>query len=183
MKKYNVSIQGYGCELTIGSVTEEQKEILNNEDKDIYEIVNDDLEDFGGYYEINDQFHRWGASDVFTITIKDEDDNVVFEVTDESKYDYDTDDFELFESKCPEINEDLDLLITQATEKGSFFLGDFETDGEFDITKLKITVDSDIEVGEFYFGDIISGVYYDGEEVDNYGGDTSGKSFDVYKTF
>ncbi len=26
-------------------------------------------------------------------------------------------------------------------------------------------------------------VYYDGEEVDNYGGDTSGKSFEVYKTF
>ena len=30
MKKYTVSIQGYGHEITIGSVTDEQKEIVAN---------------------------------------------------------------------------------------------------------------------------------------------------------
>jgi hypothetical protein len=183
MKKYTILITGYGSEITIGSVTDEQKEILSNEEKDLIDIVNDDLEEFGGYYEIDDQFHRWGAADVFTITIKDENGDTLYEINDNDKSEYDTDDFELFENKCPEINEELDLLITVSTEKGVFFKGEIEIDDDFDITKLKITVDSDIEVGEYYFGDIISGVYYNGEEIDNYGGDTNGKSFDVYKNF
>ena len=59
MKKYTVSIQGYGHEITIGSVTDEQKEILNNEEKELIDIVNEDLDDYGGYHEIDNQYHRW----------------------------------------------------------------------------------------------------------------------------
>jgi len=184
MKKYTVSIQGYGHEITIGSVTEEQKVILNNEEKDLVDIVNEDLDEYGAYYEIDNQYHRWGATDHYTITIEDEDGNVVFEVNENGLYDHDTDDFELVETIdiYEKINQDLDLLLTLAQEKGSFFMGDFETE-EFDLTKLKITIDEDIIAGKYSFSDTVSGVFYDGEEVDNYGGDTSGKSFEAYKTF
>jgi hypothetical protein len=183
MKKYKVLINGYGSELTIGSVTEEQKEILSNEDKDIYEIVNEDLDDFGGWNEIDDQFHCFGATSPFTIIITDEDDNELYNIPEENAYDYDTDDFSLIENEYPEIDDTKDLLICYTSEKGSLFLGYIETEDDFDITKLKI-VSSDIEIGDFlYFGDIISNVLYDGEEVDNWGGDTDGKSFDVYKNF
>jgi hypothetical protein len=184
MKKFTVSIQGYGHEITIGSVTEEQKEILSNEEKDLIDIVNEDLDDYGGYHEIDDQYHRWGAVESYTITIEDEDGNVVFEVDENGLYEHDTEDFELVESIdiYDQINQDLDLLVTVAHEKGSFFMGDFEAE-EFDLTKLKITIDTDIVACDYTFSDTISGVYYDGEEIDNYGGDTSGKSFDAYKNF
>jgi hypothetical protein len=183
MKKYTVSIHGYGSEITIGSVTDEQKSILLNEDKDLVEIVQEDLDEYGAYYEIDNQYHRWGATDHYTITIEDEEGNTVFEVDEENIYDHDTDDFELVEFVYPEINEGLDLLVTVATEKGSFFLGNIETEFDFDLSKLKIKIDSDIELGEYSFGQIVSSIFYDGEEVDNYGGDTNGKSFEVYKNF
>lgn len=183
MKKYTISIYGYGSEIIIGSVTDEQREILSNEEKELIDIVNEDLDEFGGYSEIDNIYHRSGASDVYTITIQDEDGNVLFEVDNEDMSKYDTDEFQLFEIQCPEINEDVDLLISVATEKGSLFKGDVEITDDFDITKLKITMDSDIEVGDYYFGNIITGVYYDDEEVDNWGGDTDGKSFDVYTNF
>ena len=48
MKKYKVTIYGYGAEVTIGSVDEEQKEILNNPDKELWEIAANDLEETGG---------------------------------------------------------------------------------------------------------------------------------------
>ena len=183
MSKYKISIEGYGAEITIGSVTEEEKAILNNDEKDLVEIVNEDLEEICGWSEIDDQFHGWGATDVFTITVEDEEGKVIYEIDNDDMYKHDTDEFELFDFECPEIDEEQELLMCVSSEKGTFFLGDIEVDGEFDITKLRITIASDIEVGENYFGEIITGVYYDGEEIDSYGGDTIGKSFDVYKNF
>lgn len=181
--KYTVRISGYGSELTIGAVTEEEKAILSNPDKELIDIVNEDLEEVSFWAEIDDQFHCFGATSPYTITIEDENGNELYELTEENIYDYDTDDFELVESEFPEIDVTQDLLICYSSEKGSFFEADIDIDGEFDITKLKIVI-SDVEVAAFfYFGEIISNVLYDGEELDNYGGDTTGKSFDAIKNF
>lgn len=181
--KYSINISGYGSEITIGSVTEEEKAILSNTEKDLQELVFEDLEEVCGWSEIDDQFHCFGATTPFTITIEDENGNELYNLDEENIYDYDTDEFSLVENEYPEIDATKDLLICYSGEKGSFFLGYVELEGEFDITKLKI-VFSDVEVGDFfYFGDIISNVLYDGEELDNWGGDTSGKSFDVLKNF
>jgi len=131
MGKYTISISGYGCELTIGSVSEEEKEILSNEDKELIEIVTEDF-DYGPE-EIDDDATK-------------------------------------------------DLLACWHGEKGEFFRGYVEAE-EFDISKLKIEI-SEVEIGDdFYFGDIISKISYDGEELDNWGGDTTGKSFDAWKSF
>jgi len=181
--KYSIRISGYGSEITIGAVSDEEKAILSNTEKDLQELVFEDLEEVCGWSEIDDQFHCFGATTPFTITIEDENGKELYEIDEANIYDYDTDDFSLVENEYPEIDATKDLLICYSGEKGSFFLGYVELEGEFDLTKLKIVI-SDVEVGDFfYFGDIISNVLYDGEELDNWGGDTNGKSFDVLKNF
>ena len=183
MKTFRIVIDGTGGELTIGNVSAEEKEILSNPDKELIELVNEDLEEVCGWSEIDDQLHCFGVTEPFEITIYDENGDVVYELDDDSKSKYDTDDFELFEYECPEIDENADVLVCFSTEKGRFFDGVIEVEDEFDITKLKIKIYTDIEVSEFYYGDIMEGVYYNDEEIGNDGGDTVGKSFDVYKNF
>ena len=182
MKKYKVSIYGYGAEVTIGSVDEEQKEILNNPDKELWEIAANDLEETGGWCEVDDQYHRWGASETFTILIEDENSEEVYKIDSDNLSEFDTEEFELVDYECIEVDESKDLLMCASFEKGGFFEGDIETE-EFDITKLKIKIEGEVGIEEYYFGDIVAGVYYDDEEVDNYGGSTNGKSFDVTKNF
>lgn len=65
-----------------------------------------------------------------------------------------------------------------SAEKGTFFEGIIETVGEFDPKKLKIYT------SEYLNGDdTVQSIEYDGNEVDNAGGDTNGKgySFHVWK--
>ena len=65
-----------------------------------------------------------------------------------------------------------------SAEKGTFFEGIIETVGEFDPKKLKIYT------SEYLNGDdTVQSIVYDGDEVDNAGGDTNGKgySFAVWK--
>ena len=65
-----------------------------------------------------------------------------------------------------------------SAEKGTFFDGIIETVGEFDPKKLKIYT------SEYLNGDdTVQNIEYDGNEVDNAGGDTNGKgySFAVWK--
>jgi|TARA_B110000908_G_scaffold28352_1_gene33318 hypothetical protein len=59
-----------------------------------------------------------------------------------------------------------------SSEKGTFFDGTIEINGEFDVNKLKFMV-NEYPNGE----DIIDGVEYAGEEIDNNGGDTNGKGY------
>ena len=62
-----------------------------------------------------------------------------------------------------------------SSEKGSFFEGGLETIGEFDVKKLKFII-NEYPNGE----DIIDGVSYNGEDLDNNGGDTSGKGYSAH---
>ena len=65
-----------------------------------------------------------------------------------------------------------------SAEKGTFFEGYIETTGEFDPKKLKIYT------SEYLNGDdTLQSIEYDGNEIENQGGDTNGKgySFHVWK--
>jgi hypothetical protein len=65
------------------------------------------------------------------------------------------------------------VFIGSSNEKGTFFEGEIELTAPFDIEKLELYYD---EVdGE----DMVNCVYYDGEEIENYGGSTDGKSSDI----
>ena len=61
--------------------------------------------------------------------------------------------------------------------------GDLELEEDFDPTKFKIKVVTNIKVGRYYMGSIITDVLYDGVYIGNYGGDTDGKAFSAYKSF
>ena len=62
-----------------------------------------------------------------------------------------------------------------SSEKGSFFEGRLETIGEFDVKKLKFII-NEYPNGE----DIIDGIEYNGEDVENDGGDTNGKGYSAH---
>jgi hypothetical protein len=65
------------------------------------------------------------------------------------------------------------VFIGSSNEKGTFFEGEIELRAPFDIEKLELYYD---EVdGE----ELVNCVYYDGEEIDNNGGSTDGKSSDM----
>ena len=64
------------------------------------------------------------------------------------------------------------VLQFYSSEKGTFFDGIISTHGEFDPKKLVVTYT------EFPNGDdIVTYIEYDGEEIENYGGDTNGKGY------
>jgi len=62
-----------------------------------------------------------------------------------------------------------------SSEKGTFFDASFTTALPFDKNKLKFAC-AEAPSGE----DLVYSVYYDGEELDNNGGDTNGKGYWVY---
>jgi len=67
------------------------------------------------------------------------------------------------------------VLQFYSAEKGTFFEGIIETQGEFDPKKLKI-YNYEFPNGE----DVVTSIEYDGVEVDNAGGDTNGKGYSIY---
>jgi hypothetical protein len=60
--------------------------------------------------------------------------------------------------------------LVASNEKGTFFEGEFELRAPFDVTKLELYYD------EIDGEELVNCVYYDGDEIENYGGSTDGKS-------
>lgn len=80
---------------------------------------------------------------------------------------------ELYDSTECYAPEDVEYIAQMySSEKGCFFEGVIETVGNFDPKKLKIYL-SEYDNGE----ECITGIEYDGVDIDNTGGDTSGKGY------
>lgn len=181
MNKYTISISGYGAELTIGTVNEKEKETIQNgldSDLELYEILQ--FDEIGrDWYDFDDIFHRWSASGNFKITIY-ENENEILELTSEDLYENFSD---IIEYTCTDIDNSKDIVLCVSHEKGNFYEGEFQSE-KFDISKLKIEMEEEIGVDDcYYYGDMIQSIYYDGEEIQNVGGSTHGKSFEIYKNF
>lgn len=90
------------------------------------------------------------------------------QVNEESDYE-----IEMVEMGVSEVPDGTEYIAQMySSEKGSFFDGVIETVGDFDKSKLKIYTTEYLN-GE----DTITGVEYDGVEIDNVGGDTNGKGY------
>ena len=140
--------------------------------------VPEDMQPFypGQWHDCDDMGHRWGVDRCAgTLQILDENDNVVYEAS--------TDDINGCEENEPEWQGGEEIWIDMkdpgtvvfigvSNEKGTFFEGNLELQAPFDITKLQLLYD-DIDGNE-----IITGVHYKEEPVENYGGGTDGKSSD-----
>jgi len=184
MSKFTIMISGYGAELTIGRLTEEQVENIKNfEGESLNELAFDD-DALGGFWaEIDDVYHNFNVGDSFTITITNEE-------TSEDIYKIDSDDIIYNDESIVDVEYrdkyftvDEPCLVCCSQEKGTFFEASIEAD-EFDISKLKITIDEDAGLeGCYLYGNMIGEILYDGNELDNWGVGTDGKSFDVNVNF
>jgi hypothetical protein len=188
-RTYSIQLWGYGGEHVMGTVTREiydyfKKRRLNVNDFAWgydYAEENDIPEEMwpftpGSWYECDDMGHVNGVDrSSGTIQVCDENGNVVYEKSLEDIDGCGEDDPEFscgdevwIDSKDPGTV----VFIGASNEKGTFFEGEIELTQPFDSSKLSISYD------EIDGNEVISSVEYDGEDIDNNGGGTNGKSSD-----
>ena len=74
--------------------------------------------------------------------------------------------------ECEQAEEPDYVFVFWSAEKGSFLDGIIETHGSLDPKKLKLTTN------EYWNGDdVVETIEYNGVEIDNQGGDTTGKGY------
>jgi len=187
-RTYKISMWGYGGEKVMGTVDKKIWDYCNDNQVDLQDIAwgdEDRIEEMGldldmlpfppgSWYECDDMGHINGVSrDAGTIQIEDENGNTVLERSLDS---IDGTDIglccgdEVWAGSKPKGTV---VFIGSSNEKGTFFEGEIELRAPFDIEKLELNYD------EFDGEDIITSVTYDGEDIDNWGGSTDGKSSDM----
>lgn len=192
-KKFEITLQGYGGEIAVGTITEEQYEFWKDREdleEHAYDFDNelDIPEDMkiatdGGWYECDNLEHRNGCEfdSACMIYVHDEDGNEVFscplcysELEEKGVY------VEGILDREYRVEHDSDAkyyFLGQAFEKGCFQTYEIE-DYKFDPTKLNFSI---IDVEGWT---LVDGVSYMSEELDDTGGySTTGKSsfFKVFK--
>jgi len=187
-RTYKISMWGYGGEKVMGRVDPKIWDYCMEHQVDLVEVawsdedtVQDDMGldlDMlpftpGQWYECDGMAHVNGVSrNAGTLQIEDENGNTVFEKQledcdgcDDSPGWSCNDEVWVGMAKKGEV-----VFIGSSNEKGTFFEGEIELRAPFDIEKLVLNYD---EVdGE----EIVNSVYYDDEEIENFGGSTDGKS-------
>jgi hypothetical protein len=192
-RTYRISMWGYGGERVMGTVSREVYDYCLKNQVDLSEIAWSDedtvQEDMGldidmlpfppgSWYECDDMGHTNGVSrNAGTLQIEDENGNVVFEKSlddivgggCDGEPDWCCND-EVWVGSKPKGTA---VFVGISNEKGTFFEADIELRAPFDITKLELHYE------EFDGEEIVTGVVYDGEDIDNWGGSTDGKSSDM----
>jgi hypothetical protein len=188
-RTYKISMWGYGGEKTMGTVDRKIYDYFRQRRLDLsdfawdsdYADENEIPEDMwpfppGSWYECDNMAHAHGVSrNAGTLQIEDENGNVVYE---RSLEDCDGGSDDSPELSCGDevwIDEKpagTVVFIGSSNEKGTFFEADLPLTMPFDITKLTLNYD------EIDGEELVNSVYYDGEDIDNWGGNTDGKSSD-----
>jgi hypothetical protein len=200
---YRISLSGYGGEIGYFALTEKQynywKDLNENDEgtlinymldpDDFEEEITEDLDflaqddyrtqwydapnltvhqygaDFGSSYLTVEQVssEEWGASVVETVV----DGESLSAWTDENEVEV--------EMGVDDTEEPAYVMQIFNSEKGGFFDGLIETYGPFDPKKLKIYTT------EYWNGDdTVVNIEYNGQDIDNNGGDTNGKGTSCY---
>ena len=187
-RTYTVSMWGYGGEKVMGTVSQEVWDYCMKNSVDLSDIAwnSDAAEEMeldadqlpfypGSWYECDSMGHTNGVSrDAGTIQVCDENGEVVFE---KSLGDCDgcNDSPELCcidETWIGSRAKGEIVFVGSSNEKGTFFEGEIELTAPFEIEKLSLQYE------EFDGEDIVNGLMYNGEDIDNNGGGTDGKSSD-----
>lgn len=177
--KYTIDISGYGGEVVLGKLSKEQFdywiEMADNEAEELHSHLfwdpwsdedgnpltdDEDPRWLGQWYELDSEAHVCSAlHDNCRVTVTDENGDDVMEEDDVDMEKIDSID-----------GEEGYYLHAWSSEKGQFFYAEFDAE-KFDPKKLKF-FGTRLE-GELF----IDSVEYDGVELDNEGGDTTGKSY------
>jgi len=187
-RTYKISMWGYGGEKVMGTVDRKIYDYFKKRRLDLSDYawnseyaeehnIPEDMQPFpsGSWYECDNMAHVNGVSrNAGTLQIEDENSETVIEMS--------LDDCDGCDGS-PELEGGEEAYIGSrepgevvflgcSNEKGTFFEGEIELTLPFDIEKLTLCYE---EVdGE----DIVNGVKYNGEDIDNWGGSTDGKSSD-----
>jgi len=187
-RTYKITMWGYGGEKVMGTVDRKIYDYFKHRRLDLSDYawnseyaeennIPEDMQPFpsGSWYECDSMCHTNGVSrDAGTLQIEDENGETVVEMPlgdcdgCDGSPELDGGEEYYIGSKAPgEV-----VFYGSSNEKGTFFEGEIELTQPFDIEKLTLCFD---EVdGE----DIVNGIKYDGEDIDNWGGSTDGKSSD-----
>jgi hypothetical protein len=190
-RTYKISMWGYGGEKVMGTVSREVydyclencvnlSDIAWNDEDTVQEEMNLDIDMLpfppGSWYECDNMAHTNGVSrNAGTLQIEDENGETVFQksLDDISGGADDEPEWSCFdEAWIGSQPEGTVVFIGTSNEKGTFFEGEIELTAPFDITKLTLQYD------EIDGEELVNSVQYDGEDIDNFGGSTDGKSSD-----
>jgi hypothetical protein len=193
-RTYKIQIWGYGGEYIMGTVDRKIWDYFRRRRLDLSDFAwdSDYAEDHnipeemwpfppGSYYDCDDLGHIHGVDrSAGTLQILDENEETVYEknLDDISGYGDDTDNPEPEWGGGEEVwigsqPPGTVVFLGVSSEKGTFFEGHIELKQPFNPGKLTLCYD------EFDGNDIITRVQYDGEDIDNWGGDTNGKGSDM----
>ena len=186
---YTIQLWGYGGEYVMGTVDRKVYDYFKQRrlsvsdfawDSD-YADENDIPEDMwpfepGSWHECDNMGHVNGVDrNAGTLQICNENGDTVYETS--------LEDIDGFSDGSPEIGGGDEVWIDSkdpgtvvfigvSSEKGTFFEGEIELTQPFDSSKLCISYD------EIDGNEIVSMITYDGDDIDNNGGSTNGKSSD-----
>lgn len=187
-RTYKITMWGYGGEKVMGTVDRKVYDYFKSRRLDVSDFawdsdyaeeneIPEDMYPFypGSWHDCDNMGHAYGVSmNAGTLQIEDENGDTVFERSLE-----DCDGCDGSPQLCGGDEVWIDsqpagtvVFIGSSNEKGTFFEGEINLRAPFDIEKLELNYD---EVdGE----ELVTSVYYDGEDIDNNGGSTDGKSSD-----
>jgi len=188
-RTYKISMWGYGGEKVMGTVDRKIYDYFKQRRLDLSDYcwnsdyaedhnIPEDMQPFpsGSWYEGDSMGHASGVSrSAGTLQIEDENGNTVFERSLEEMDGGSDDSVEWEANDEVWIGSQPDgtvVFLGSSNEKGTFFEADLELKMHFDITKLTLGYD------EIDGEEIVNAVKYDGEDIDNWGGSTDGKSSD-----
>ena len=183
-RTYKIQLWGYGGEYVMGTVEREiynyfRQHRLSVPDYawggDEFDSVPEDMRPFepGSYYDCDDIGHVNGVDrNSGTMQVLDENGTVVYERDLSSLNGCDVQ-LSTFEEVWVDSQQPGTVVFFGYTsDKGTFFEADIELTEPFDPEKLLLNI------SDFDSNEIVVGVEYDDEELENYGGDTNGKGSD-----
>ena len=190
-RTYKISMWGYGGEKVMGTVDPKAWDYCMEHQVDLSDIAwgdEDTVDEMGldidqlpfspgQWYECDSMAHTNGVSrNAGTLQIEDENGEVVFEksLDDITGGADDEPEWSCFDEVWIGSRAKGEVVfIGTSNEKGTFFEGEIALTAPFDITKLTLQYD------EIDGEELVNSVTYDGEDIDNWGGSTDGKSSDM----
>jgi hypothetical protein len=189
---YKISMWGYGGEKVMGTVDRavwnycmehqvDLSEIAWSDEDTVVDEMDLDLDQLpfppGSWYECDNIAHSHGVSrNAGTVRIEDENGTAVFERSLDDIVGGGCDGEPEWacgdEAWIGQEKPGTVVFVGTSNEKGTFFEGEIELTAPFDIEKLVLGYD------EIDGEELVNSVTYDGEDIDNFGGSTDGKSSD-----
>lgn len=190
-RTYKLRLWGYGGEYLMGTVDRKIYDYFKQRRLDISEYawdsdyaeannIPEEMQPFypGSWHDCDDMGHCWGVDrGSGTIQVDDEHGQTVYEKSLDDISGWNDEDPEPEWIGGDEIWIDMKpegtvVFLATSSEKGTFFEAELELKMPFDASKISLTYD------EIDGNEVVTSVAYDGEVLENWGGDTSGKGSD-----